>query len=189
LSESSATSNNEWVAQVSILRPGFLLRNPSYRDTHSIIRSRHSLPGGLRRIDALHEKISKKGHPHRDLSTALRSGRDDKGEGGCGPPQSSGFNWNRSTLQRGGRLWSAAEFRVQLEPVDIAKGRAVVVRRRVQGSAGTSRHCTGEGGCGPKQSSGSSWNFQATTKAASSPGSATVVDTVPGGMEGPIAIA
>jgi hypothetical protein len=27
--------------------------------------------------------ISKKEHPHRDLSTALRSGRDDKGEGGA----------------------------------------------------------------------------------------------------------
>jgi hypothetical protein len=28
------------------------------------------------------ENISKTEHPHRDLSTALRSGRDDKGEGG-----------------------------------------------------------------------------------------------------------
>jgi hypothetical protein len=27
----------EWVAQVSILRPGFLLRNRSYRNTHSMI--------------------------------------------------------------------------------------------------------------------------------------------------------
>jgi hypothetical protein len=29
------------------------------------------------------ENISREGHPHRDLSTALRSGRDDKGEGGA----------------------------------------------------------------------------------------------------------
>jgi hypothetical protein len=29
------------------------------------------------------KNISRKEHPHRDLSTALRSGRDDKGEGGC----------------------------------------------------------------------------------------------------------
>jgi len=29
------------------------------------------------------ENISKKEHPHRDLSTALRSGRDDKGKGGA----------------------------------------------------------------------------------------------------------
>jgi hypothetical protein len=31
------------------------------------------------------ENISKKEHPHRDLSTTLRSGRDDKGEGRYGP--------------------------------------------------------------------------------------------------------
>jgi hypothetical protein len=29
------------------------------------------------------KNISKKEHPHRDLSTSLRSGRDDKGEGGA----------------------------------------------------------------------------------------------------------
>jgi hypothetical protein len=29
------------------------------------------------------ENTSKKEHPHRDLSTSLRSGRDDKGEGGA----------------------------------------------------------------------------------------------------------
>ena len=29
---------------------------------------------------ALSENISKKEHPHRDLSTALRFGRDDKGK-------------------------------------------------------------------------------------------------------------
>jgi hypothetical protein len=29
----------------------------------------------------LSKNISKKEHPHRDLSTALRFGRDDKGEG------------------------------------------------------------------------------------------------------------
>jgi hypothetical protein len=29
------------------------------------------------------EKHSKKEHPHRDLSTALRFGRDDKGERGA----------------------------------------------------------------------------------------------------------
>jgi hypothetical protein len=33
--------------------------------------------------------ISKEEHSHRDLSTALRFGRDDKGEGGCGPEQQS----------------------------------------------------------------------------------------------------
>jgi hypothetical protein len=35
------------------------------------------------------ENISQKEHPHRDLSTALRSGRDDKGEGRYGPHQRS----------------------------------------------------------------------------------------------------
>ena len=29
-------TNIEWVAQVSLLRPGFLLRNRPYRATHSI---------------------------------------------------------------------------------------------------------------------------------------------------------
>jgi hypothetical protein len=33
----------------------------------------------------LSKNISKKEHPHRDLSTALRSGRDDKGEGSAFP--------------------------------------------------------------------------------------------------------
>jgi hypothetical protein len=32
--------------------------------------------------------ISKKEHPHRDLSTALRPGRDDKGE--CGASREGG---------------------------------------------------------------------------------------------------
>jgi hypothetical protein len=33
------------------------------------------------------KRFSKEEYPHRDLSTALRSGRDDKGESGCGPKQ------------------------------------------------------------------------------------------------------
>jgi hypothetical protein len=34
---------------------------------------------------ALRKNVPKKEHPHRDLSTALRSGRDDKGESRYGP--------------------------------------------------------------------------------------------------------
>jgi hypothetical protein len=50
------------------------------------------------------QNISKKWHPHRDLSTALRSGRDDKGEGGCGPEQSLGEETaGLSTALRSGR--------------------------------------------------------------------------------------
>jgi hypothetical protein len=37
----------------------------------------------------LSKNISKKEHQHRDLSTALRFGRDDKGEGRYGPQQRS----------------------------------------------------------------------------------------------------
>ena len=33
------------------------------------------------------KRLSNEKYPHRDLSTALRSGRDDKGESGCGPKQ------------------------------------------------------------------------------------------------------
>jgi hypothetical protein len=34
-------------------------------------------------MTSLSKNISRKEHPYRDLSTALRSGRDDKGEGGA----------------------------------------------------------------------------------------------------------
>jgi hypothetical protein len=39
---------------------------------------------------ALSKNISKRVHPHRDLSTALRSGRDDKGEDGASSESSYG---------------------------------------------------------------------------------------------------
>jgi hypothetical protein len=43
-------------------------------------------PCRLARAD-LSKNISKGVHSHRDLSTSLRFGRDDKGEGGDGPQQ------------------------------------------------------------------------------------------------------
>jgi hypothetical protein len=42
-----------------------------------------TLGGAQRPMIPLSKNISKKEHPHRDLSTALRFGRDDKGEGGA----------------------------------------------------------------------------------------------------------
>src|SRR5277367_1987088 len=39
--------------------------------------------------DRLPKNISKTEHPHRDLSTALRFGRDDKGESGASREESS----------------------------------------------------------------------------------------------------
>jgi hypothetical protein len=39
--------------------------------------------------DSSVENISKEEHPHRDLSTTLRFGRDDKGESRYGPEQRS----------------------------------------------------------------------------------------------------
>jgi hypothetical protein len=53
----------------------------------------------------LAENISKKEHPHRDLSTTLRFGRDDKVEGRYGPQQRSrdGQTAGPSTALRSGR--------------------------------------------------------------------------------------
>ena len=53
----------------------------------------------------LAENISKKEHPHRDLSTTLRFGRDDKVEGRYGPQQRSrdGQTAGPSTALRFGR--------------------------------------------------------------------------------------
>ena len=46
-------------------------------------RSRFNHLGGRRHLTPLSKNISKKGPLTADLSTALRSGRDDKGEGGA----------------------------------------------------------------------------------------------------------
>jgi hypothetical protein len=62
------------------------------------------------------ENLSKKEHPHRDLSTALRSGRDDKGEGGYGPEPRSGEQKLQISPLR-------------FAPVEMTKGRAVVARK------------------------------------------------------------
>jgi hypothetical protein len=48
-----------------------------------MIRAIFSFLGGPKAHGNSVENISKKEHPHRDLSTALRFGRDDKGEGGA----------------------------------------------------------------------------------------------------------
>jgi hypothetical protein len=84
------------VAQVLILKPG-----PPSIFVRAILfflglapEDRHSV-----------ENISKKKHPHRDLSTALRSGRDDKGEESYCPQQTfrDGQNADLSTALRSGR--------------------------------------------------------------------------------------
>src|SRR5580692_9277922 len=81
-----------------------------------------------------------------DLSTPLRSGRDDKGEDGCSPQLRLWGRTDRRCLhsgtlrsrgERGGRLWSAAAViwknRPQISPlryapVEMTKGRTGVVR-------------------------------------------------------------
>jgi hypothetical protein len=47
------------------------------------------------------KNISRKEHPHRDLSTTLRSGRDDKGEGGA---SGEGSCWIRAARSAAGTV-------------------------------------------------------------------------------------
>jgi len=93
LSKMMQTPYFEWVA------PGFLLATVLTGTPRSQnrdlghprnIRARHF---HLLRWPQVHvssvENISKEEHPHRDLSTTLRFGRDDKGESRYGPEQRS----------------------------------------------------------------------------------------------------
>ena len=60
------------------------------------------------------QNISKKKHPHRDLSTTLRFGRDDKGQGGASG-ESSCSTENRFPVTLGGQrhcvsVWEGGSF-------------------------------------------------------------------------------
>src|ERR1700677_4390704 len=78
--------------------------------------------------DALSKNIPKREHPHRDLSTALRSGRDDKGKGGASGKSSC---WTETPHERESIHTEISPLRYA--PVEMTKGKVALPGRAVAG--------------------------------------------------------
>jgi hypothetical protein len=156
------------VAQASLLRPGFLLSNRS-RPEHPLIRSRHSLPGGLRRSALCEEHFQEGTSTQRSLHCACAPVEMTKGravvvrsrvQGSAGvfrrqpmQPVQAGTptysfapfsSWGSPAISALRRTFPRRDIHTEISPlrcapVEMTKGRAVVVRSRVQGSAGIFR--------------------------------------------------